>query len=438
MSPQHTDSRAVDEFASMQPAETASEQPRSAAHRRRSAWFHISGLVTGVLAAGGLAIVLLSGPDPRPGPAVAAEPPTPVAKPPSISVVNASVGPITESVVVTGNLVAREEILVAAQIDGYAVEEILAEEGDRVERGQVLARLTRSMIETALAQNEAQIARADAAIAQARSSVAEAEASKAQASSAFARTQTLRRDGISTTDTLEQREAAAKTAIARLDSAEHALTVAEADRKLAEAQRRELMVRFERTEIKAPAAGVVSRRTARIGAIASSSSSGEPLFRIIRDGSIELEANVSESTLARLETAMPARVTTAGRSEPFAAKVRLVSPEVDPNSRLGRVRIAIDPAPGLKLGAFGRASVQIASRDGVLVPQSAVLYSEKGPTVQLVRDGVVSTTPVEIGLRTEQRAEIVKGVAAGNAVVATAGTFVRDGDKVVSVPVAAN
>ena len=78
------------------------------------------------------------------------------------------VGPISESVIVTGNLVAREEVLVAAQIDGHAIEEILVEEGDSVEKGQVLARLSRAMIDTALAQNAAQIARADAAIAQAR------------------------------------------------------------------------------------------------------------------------------------------------------------------------------------------------------------------------------------------------------------------------------
>ena len=83
------------------------------------------------------------------------------------------------------------------------------------------------------------------------------------------------------------------------------------------------------------------------------------------------------------------------------------------------MRIAIDPAPGLKIGAFGRANVEIASREGVLVPQSAVLYSEKGPTVQVVKDGVVSTRAVEIGLRTAEKAEIEKGVASGEAVVAT-------------------
>jgi HlyD family secretion protein len=392
----------------------------------------VSGLVTGAVAVAGLALFMLADPAPSiPLPPAIAAAAAAVAKPPSITTVRATLGPISESVMVTGNLVAREEVLVAAEIDGHAIEEILVEEGDTVKGGQILARLSRAMIDTALAQNEAQIARADAAIAQAMSTIAEAEAAKSQAASAFARSQILKRGGNTTADTLEQRELAAKTAEARLQAATQALQVSRADRNLADAQRKEMMVRLARTDIKAPSAGVVSRRTARLGAIAGSA--GEPLFRIIKDGAIELEANVSESTLARLDQGMKASVVTAARHDPFRARIRLVAPEVNETTRLGRVRVAIDPAPGLKIGAFGRASVEIASREGVLVPQSAVLYSEKGATVQVVKDGVVATRSVEIGLRTPEKAEIEKGVASGEAVVATAGTFVRDGDKVTPV-----
>jgi len=95
------------------------------------------------------------------------------------------------------------------------------------------------------------------------------------------------------------------------------------------------------------------------------------------------------------------------------------------------VRVAIDSTPGLKIGAFGRATVEIDSRTGVLVPQSAVLYSVGGPTVQVLKDHVIQTRPVTIGLRTEKQVEIEKGLASGEWVVATAGTFVRDGDKVI-------
>ncbi|MEW9306470.1 efflux RND transporter periplasmic adaptor subunit [Labrys neptuniae] len=358
-------------------------------------------------------------------------PPVVITKPPAVTVTPATTGAITEHAVVTGNLVAREEILVSPQIEGYAVDKIMVEEGDRVSEGQVLAELSTTTIDTSLAQNEAQTARAEAAIAQAESAIAEAKANQDQTASAYARSKALVRTGNTTAEQLDQREAAAKMADARAASAEHALTVARADKKLADAQRSELMVRLEHTKVRAPAAGVISRRAARIGAIASAS--GDPLFRIIRDGDIELEADVPEATLARIRPGMTAEVTTAGSKEPFVARVRLVSPEVNSVTRLGRVRIAIDQAPGLTIGAFGRASVAVANHTGVLVPQSAVLYTEDGATVQIVHDGVVATTPVKLGLRTEKQAEVVEGVKAGDKVIATAGTFVRDGDKVSAV-----
>ena len=128
----------------------------------------MSGLVTGAIAVAGPRLVHARRPAPEiPAPPAFAAAAAPVAKPPSITTVSATRGPISESVTVTGNLVPREEVLVAPQIDGHAIEEILVEEGDTVKQGQVLARLSRAMIDTVLAQNAAQIARADAAIAQA-------------------------------------------------------------------------------------------------------------------------------------------------------------------------------------------------------------------------------------------------------------------------------
>lgn len=398
---------------------------------RRRLGFWGSSLVTGALILVAAGIGLMLRPAPVTAPAVPAAAVVAVAKPPSITVVQAVSGPITETAVLTGTLAPREEVLVAPQIDGLAVDAILVEEGDRVQKGQVLARLSRETIETSLAQNQAQLAHADAAIAQAQSAIVEAEAGQAQASSSYQRSQSLSRSAVVSTDVLEQREALAKQADARLVSARQALKVAEADKALAEAQHNETQVRSARTEVRAPAAGVVSQRNARLGSIASAA--GEPLFRLIEDGAIELQADVPETTLARLTPGLPAEVTTAARIQAYAAHVRLVAPEVNATTRLGRVRLAIDAAPGLTVGAFGRAQVKVATRDGVLIPQSAVLYAVDGPQVQLVKDGVVSTKPVGIGLRTERQAEIRDGVARGDQVVATAGTFVNDGDHITPV-----
>jgi RND family efflux transporter MFP subunit len=241
--------------------------------------------------------------------------------------------------------------------------------------------------------------------------------------------------GNATAETLEQREAASLVARARVSVAEDALRLAQADKELAEAQRRELQVRLARTEIKAPAAGTISRRDARLGALVSSAA--EPLFRIIGAGTIEVEADVPESSLGRLRVGQTALVHPAGMEQPVPARVRLVSPEVNRTSRLGRVRLSVNPVPGLAVGAFARGTVEVDRRSGALVPFSAVLHRPEGAIVQVVRNGIVETRPVVVGLKAGGKAEIRKGIEPGEQVVAISGTFVRDGDRVTPVPQAA-
>jgi RND family efflux transporter MFP subunit len=357
--------------------------------------------------------------------------PSPVAepRPPSVTVVAATAGPIAETAVLTGTLVPREEVLVSPQIEGLALTEILAEEGDSVGAGQVLARLSRDVLDASVAQNAAQIARSDAAVAQAHSSIAEAQANRVQVDLALARTRELLSNGNAAREVFEQRQAAAQTAAARLDLSNNALRAVEADRAYADAQRRELLVRLARTELRAPVAGVVSRRTARLGAVVMGA--GDPLFRIIQDGAIELEADVPETSLAKLRPNQPARIDTAGG--PRTGRVRLVSPEVSRTTRLGRVRVAVDGDGPLVIGSFARAGVEVARREGVLAPLSAVLFQPDGAVVQVVKDGLVETRRVQVGLRAGSLAEIQDGLRAGEAVVSVSGTFIRDGDRVTAI-----
>ncbi len=372
-----------------------------------------------------------------------AAPPPAEPTPPAVTVTRATRGSIAETAVLTGTLVPREEVLVSPQVEGLAITDILAEEGDLVTAGQVLARLSRDVLDATVAQNAAQVARADAAIAQARSSIAEAQANRVQADLALARTRDLLGNGNASRETFEQRQAAAGGATARFDAATNLLRVAEADRALADAQRRELLVRLARTDLRAPVAGRISRRIARQGAVVMGA--GDPLFRIIQDDAVELEADVPEVSLAKLRPGQPAAITTVGG--PRAGRVRLVSPEVNRTTRLGRVRVAVAPAAdnttadntvgGLVIGSFARASVEVARHDGVLAPLSAVLFQRDGAVIQVVRDGLVETRKVQVGLRGGGQAEITSGLQEGDAVVAVSGTFIRGGDRVTAVAAAA-
>jgi HlyD family secretion protein len=364
-----------------------------------------------------------------------AAPATPRA--PSITVVRVERTEVAATVLVSGNIVAREEVLVLPQVDGLAILEILAEEGDRVEAGQVLVRLNRAALDVALEQNAASLQRVTATIAQARAQIVEAESNRTLANNAFARAQTLRGEGITSADAFEQRQGAARSADARLTASVQALAIAQAELASAQAQRSDIELRIQRSEIKAPRAGVISRRNARQGAIAGMGSA-EPLFRIIADGAVELEAEVPEADIPRLSIGKPVQVTPAGMSQPIAGEVRLISPEVDRQTRLGRVRIALPVAAAGSIGAFARGLIEIDRRVGLTVPVSAVTYRRDLATVQVVEEGnVVRIRTVKIGLSGQGKVELTEGVQEGATVVARAGTFVRDGDVITPVPAAA-
>ncbi len=356
-------------------------------------------------------------------------------RPPSITVVKVERAEVTAAIMVSGNIIAREEVLVVPEVDGLSITEILAEEGDMVRAGQVLVRLNRAALDVQLAQNTASLQRVAAAIAQSRAQIVEAEANKVQANNALTRAQALRSDGITSADTFDQRLAASRGADARLVSARQALISAEAEQALTNAQRSEIELRIQRSEIKAPRAGMISRRNARQGAIASMAAA-EPLFRLIADGAIELEAEVPEADIPRLGIGKPVMVTPAGMNSAIKGEVRLISPEVDRQTRLGKVRISLPAASTRSVGAFGRGVIEIDRRVGLTVPVSAITYRRDNATVQVVENSIVRVRPVRIGLVGQGRVELVEGVKEGDLIVVRAGTFVRDGDVITPVEAA--
>ena len=298
----------------------------------------------GIAIAAGAGMLALRTPAPASQPVKYAKP-----LPPAVTVSPAREREFVEHLFVSGSLVARDEAMVGAQIDGLRIVELLAEDGDRVEKDQILARLDRSQLDALLAQNDAALARADAAVAQARNQIDQSEAMQTQADADLTRAKGLA-IGVITQATLDQRVAAARSADAQVAGARSALAVAQAERHSREAERRELMVRVGRTEVKAPVAGIVSRRTARLGALAMGSS--DPLFRIISEGAIDLEAEVPQDSLAKLALGMPASIDLPG-DDHTRGKVRLISSEVDKTTRLGKVRIALASDANARIGAFG-------------------------------------------------------------------------------------
>jgi len=346
---------------------------------------------------------------------------------PSVTVTKVTTTDFVQTAVVSGSLIPREEILVSPEIEGLRVMELLVEEGDHVKKGQVLARLVAEQLDAQLAQNSANLARADAAIAQAGSQIAQAEAQAKEARNQLERAEPLKKSGYLSGSTYDQRESAARTSEAAVNAARDGFKAAEAEKAQVEAQRRELNWRRGNTDVKAPEDGIISRRNARIGAMASAV--GEPMFRIIAKGEIELDAEVVETELSNINVDQRAKVFAPGAADAIGT-VRLVGPEVDKATRLGRVRIFLGPNPSLRVGAFARGEIETAKSRGLAVPSTAVTFETGAPYVLALDGDTVRRRVLKTGLTMGDQVEVEQGLQEGDFVVTRAGTFLRDGDKI--------
>lgn len=347
---------------------------------------------------------------------------------PAITVAEVQPMLLSDRVIVSGLVAAVEEVQVVPLIEGQPVEELLVDVGDWVEEGQVLARLSSSTLELQKTEALASLASAKAAIAQGEAQLVEAEAGAAEAERVITRTTLLKEKGTASQATWDAANAAKIAADARVSVATEGLEAARAQLALAEARLKTAELYLGRTEVKAPVAGVVVARNAKLGAIASAA--GQPLFVITRDGALELRADVAEADVLRLTTGMTVKLQAVGMTEPLAGTVRLIEPSIDPVTRLGQARISVDVSGGLRAGMFAEAEILLTEREGLAVPVTALGRTDGETTVMRVRDGVVEVAPVTLGIRDGAMVEVTKGLAPGDLVVVKAGAFVRQGDRI--------
>lgn len=296
---------------------------------------------------------------------------------PAISVVRVANADFVETVMISGSLVPREEIVVSPEIEGFRVVDLYADAGSEVKKGQVLARLVADQLDAQLAQNDANLAGADAAIARAQSQITEAEARAQEAQAQLARAVPLKQSGYLSGSVFDQRESAARSSKALAVAARDALKSAQAQRLEVEAQRRELEWKRSNTQVTSPVDGFVSRRNAHIGAIASAA--GDPMFRIIQNGEIELDAEVIEMDLVKVKENQKARINVPGVGD-YDGTVRLVSPEIDKTTRLGRVKIFLGKKPELRIGTFARGVIETGRSNGIAVAPASIMFNPQAPT----------------------------------------------------------
>jgi len=175
--------------------------------------------------------------------------------------------------------------------------------------------------------------------------------------------------------------------------------------------------------LRAPAPGLVTEVRTVVGAPASPQAG--PMFRIAINNEVELDAEVPSVHLPKLNPGVTARITRDNAPD-LIGRVRLVSPQIDRNTQLGHVRIAVTNNPTLKIGQFARASIDAKRSCGVAIPRTAIDHL----TVHGIKGNVVETRKVRVGLSSDSATEILEGLDVGEIVVADAGSSLHDGDQV--------
>jgi HlyD family secretion protein len=324
----------------------------------------------------------------------------------TVTVAQAQSISLPQRVPANGSVAAWQEAIVGAESNGWRLADVRVNVGDVVKRGQVLATFSADM--------------AQADVAQIKAAVAEAEATLAEAAVNAQRARELQASGALSAQQINQYLTAERTAQSRL----------EAQRAAARVQQ----LRLQQTQVLAPDAGVISARSATVGAVVPA---GQELFRLIRQGRLEWRAEVASTDLASIKPGQSVQVTPAGGA-PIAGKVRMVAPTVDAATRNGLVYVDL-PEPGpAKAGMFARGEFEIGSGAALTLPQSAVLLRDGFSYVFVVgADSKVTQVKVGVGRRQGDRIEVTSGLAPGVRVVSAGGGFLTDGD-LVRVAEAAN
>lgn len=350
---------------------------------------------------------------------------------PAIRVTEVGERTLVDRIIVTGTVQAVEEVYVQPQVDGLRIEDLKADVGDKVKAGDVLATLATDALVLQKSQLLANRAKVEAVTAQLQAQVIEAEANEAEAIRQAERAEGLVRSKAVAVGEAERLRATATASTARVNSAKQAIVANNADIKVIDAQIDDVDLKLARTDVKTSVAGIISVRNAKIGAIAAGA--GNPLFTVIRDNAIELNADVSEGDLLKLKPGQAVHMTLAGTSTRVEGKVRTIDPVIDATTRLGTVKISIDDPDIARIGMYASAEVIVSERKVLSLPLTAVTAEDGSMVVRRVVDGVVTLTKVKTGVQDGDFVEISEGLKAKDIVVEKAGAYVRNGDKVAPV-----
>lgn len=315
--------------------------------------------------------------------------------------------PVPLRLAANGNIAAWQEASIGAESNGLRLTDVRVNVGDVVKAGQVLAIFS---ADTVLAD-----------VAQSRASLLEAQANAAEAAANADRARSLQATGALSQQQIQQFTTAEQTAQARVEASKAALNAQQ--------------LRLKYTQVVAPDSGVISARTATVGAVVGA---GTELFRMVRKGRLEWRAEVTSTELRRIQPGAKVSVTAASGAV-AEGTVRMVAPTVDPQTRNALVYVDLPANTDFRAGMFARGEFALGSSDALTVPQEALVVRDGFSYVFVVGgDQRVQMRKVQTGRRVADWVEVLSGLDAGASVAVRGAGFLNDGDLVrVAAPAAA-
>jgi HlyD family secretion protein len=298
-----------------------------------------------------------------------------------------------------GNVSAWQEASVGAEVNGLRLAAVNVNVGDAVKKGQVLATFTTDT------------ARADSL--QSQASVVQAEAGYLNAKADADRARSIQDSGALSSSQIAQYVTQEKVAKAQWEAAKALLSATE--------------IRFGNTTVKAPDDGLISARSATVGAVVGA---GQELFRLIRQGRMEWRAEVTASEVGRIRVGQKALVTLATGTE-LSGQVRAIAPSANEQTRNILVYVDLPRHNDLKAGTFARGVFAIGQSEALTVPTPAIVVRDGNNFVFVVDTAnKAAARQVQTGRRVGERVEIVDGLKAGERVAVQGAGFLNDGDLV--------
>lgn len=300
---------------------------------------------------------------------------------------------------INGVVSAWQDVVIAPEVGGYRVEEVLVDVGDAVTKGQVLVRLSTSLLATERAASLANLK--------------QREAENVNASLALERAKSLTERNLLSTADFDRLTSEAQSAQARLEAARADLEAAD--------------LRLQFARVVSPDDGVITARSVSVGQLAQA---GTEMLRLLRQNRVEWRGEVPEQTLPSLQPGQTVLITGVDGSNHLGV-IRIVSPTVNPTTHNGTVYVDINPTSALRPGMFARGRIEYAETEALLVPLSALVSSDGYNYVFVVQpDRTVRRQMIETGVLQGDRIEVLNGLDAGANIVTNGAGFLKDGDLV--------